>query len=97
MAIEDSYILSNLLGDCSSRKDISAALAAYDSVRVPRAIGVASESLENGKRLDLEGSTAGCDFDKIAAELNKVARWIWDLDLGEHLRTAAEKFKQIRK
>lgn len=97
MAIEDSYILSNLLGECSSGKDIFAALAAYDSVRVPRAIRVASESLENGKRLDLQGSTAGCDLDKLAGELNKVARWIWDLDLEEHLKTAAEKLKQVRK
>lgn len=96
MAIEDSYILSNLLSNCSSQEDIPAALAAYDSVRVPRAIRVASESFENGNRLDLQGSTAGCDLDKLAAELDKVARWIWDLDLEEHLRTAVEKFKQIR-
>lgn len=97
MAIEDSYILSNLLGHCSSREDISAALATYDTVRVPRAIRVASESFENGERLDLQGSTAGCDLDKLAAELDDTARWIWDLDLEEHLRTAAEKLKQIRK
>lgn len=97
MAIEDSYILSNLLGDCSSREHVSAALAAYDSVRVPRAIRVASESFENGNRLDLQGSTAGCDLDKVAAELNTTARWIWDLDLEEHLKTAAENFKQGRK
>lgn len=97
MAIEDSYILSNLLGHCSSREDIVAALAAYDSVRVPRTLRVASESLENGKRLDLQGSTAGSDFDKLAAELNTVAKWIWDLDLEEHLATAAEKLKEIIK
>lgn len=97
MAIEDSYILSNLLGDCSSREDISAALAAYDTVRVPRAIRVASESFENGKRLDLQGSTAGCDFYRLAAELDDVARWIWELDLEEHLKTAAEKLEQIKK
>lgn len=97
MAIEDSYILSNLLSECSFRQDIPAALAAYDSVRVPRTIRVASESFENGKRLDLQGSTAGCDFDKLAAELNTVARWIWELDLEEHLKTAVEKLKHIRK
>lgn len=96
MAIEDSYIISNLLGDCSSREDVFAALAAYDSVRVPRAIRVASESFENGKRLDLQGSTAGRDVDKLAAELDKVSRWIWDLDLEEHLKTAVGKFKQVR-
>lgn len=97
MAIEDSYILSNLLGDCLSREDISAALAAYDTVRVPRAIRVASESFENGNRLDLQGNTSGCDFDKIAAELDNVARWIWGMDIEEHLRTAAAQFEQIRK
>lgn len=97
MALEDSYILSNLLGDCSSREDIPAALAAYDSVRVPRATRVASESFENGKRLDLQGSTSGSDLDKVAAELNTVARWMWNLDLEEHLKEAAEKLVRIRK
>lgn len=97
MAIEDSCVLSNLLGGCSSRGDISAALAAYDSVRVPRAIRVALESFENGNRLDLQGSTAGCDLDKLAAELDRVARWIWDLDLEEHLEMAVDRFKQLRK
>lgn len=96
MAIEDSYILSNLLRNCTSREDISAVLAAYDSVRVPRAIRVAAESFENGKRLDLQGSTAGSDLDKLAAELDTVTRWIWNFDLEEHLKTAAEKFTQIR-
>ena len=92
MAIEDAYVLSNVLGACKSTAEIEKAFIAYDSVRVPRALKVTSMSLEQGKTLDMEATGSGDDLDKIAERLNREVRWIWDEDLEAHLAEAMKTF-----
>lgn len=92
MAVEDAYVLSSLIGKCSSAKDLTAAFKAYDHVRVPRALKVTSMSREQGKLLDMEGDELGDDLEKIAAALQTRVRWIWDVDLEAHLEEAVVKF-----
>ena len=94
MAIEDAYVLSNLLGKCFSRADISRAFHAYDFVRRPRTMKVILASREEGMRLDMECETAGDDLTKIAEELRSVTSWMWDIDLEAHLEEALRKFNE---
>ena len=79
MAIEDAYVLSNLLGECTSSSDILSALKAYDFVRVPRTMNVTSASREQGKVLDLRGKGIGDDLEQLAERLDTNARWAWRL------------------
>src|ERR1700712_1496027 len=72
MALEDAYVLSNLLGRCNG--DVEKAFEAYDYVRVPRALKVTSLSLQHGKVLDMEGDGIGDDLAKIADWLNTTVR-----------------------
>jgi len=95
MAIEDAYILSNLLSKCSSSKDITKAFKAYDAVRLPRALKVIIASREEGMRLDMEGETAGDDLTQLEKELRSVTGWIWDIDLEAHLGEALKCFEDF--
>lgn len=92
MAIEDAYVLSNLLGECNSRANIVKSLDAYDFVRLPRTLKVVAESFEQGKRLDLQGDRIGDDLEKLATELNIGVRWIWNENMEVHMAKAVEKF-----
>ncbi|CAG8960503.1 hypothetical protein HYFRA_00008223 [Hymenoscyphus fraxineus] len=96
MAIEDAYVLSNLLGECTSTADLVTAFEAYDSVRVPRTMRVTSASHEQGKVLDLEGDDIGDDMEKLAARLNTAVRWIWYEDMEAHLATAKQKIDSLK-
>jgi len=96
MAIEDAYVLSNLLSKCSTRTDITNAFTAYDAVRLPRALKVILASREQGMRLDMEGQTAGDDLKKLEDELRTVTKWIWDIDLEAHLGDALKRFDELK-
>jgi len=96
MAIEDAYVLSNLLSKCSSRGDLTKAFDAYDATRLPRALKVILASREQGMRLDMEGETAGDDLTKLAEELHAVTKWIWDIDLEAHLGEALKMFEDLK-
>jgi len=96
MAIEDAYVLSNLIHSCSLPSDLVKAFDAYDFVRVPRALKVTSMSREQGERLDMQSASAGDDLEKIAKDLNTKVRWIWDEDLEAHLGEALKKFEELR-
>lgn len=96
MALEDAYVLSNLLGEAKSVQDIKTVFEAYDFVRVPRALRVTAMSLEQGKILDMEGTGVGDDLKLLAEKLNTQVRWIWDVDLEAHLAEAMEKFEEFR-
>lgn len=95
MALEDAYVLSNLLSQCSSPEDILIAFEAYDFVRVPRALKVTEMSREQGKTLDFQG-VSGDDLEQLAEQLRTQVRWIWDEDLKAHLATAQAKFEQSK-
>ena len=93
MAVEDAYILSNLLAKCTSASDLGAAFDAYDFVRVPRALRVSSQSRYHGTVLDLEGDEIGDDLEKLAEWLKTSVKWIWNEDLEGHLALALQKFE----
>lgn len=93
MAIEDAYVLSSLLGSCTSPSDLSSAFKAYDYVRVTRACRMITASREQGNLLCFENPDAGSDLQKVAELLDWDKRlWIWDLDVSAHCKETLKKF-----
>lgn len=95
MALEDGYILSNLLGLCSPSdpSSIAAAFKAYDAIRRPRTQKVIRESNAQGVVMDLEDPVFGEDLDAVARSLDSRVRFVWGVDLESELERAKEAFE----
>lgn len=92
MCIEDSMILSSLLGRAHTPGDALVALEVYDQVRRPRTQKVVASSWGTGKifmALDEETKLAA---DKLRVKL--ASRWdfIVDFDIERHRAEALELF-----
>ena len=88
MALEDAYILSNLLGAIQQSSDIERAFKAYDSIRRPRSQKLVTTSREAGEVFDFEGVGTGDDGWAIKADLDGRWEWIWQEDLPKELEEA---------
>ena len=106
MALEDSYILSSLLGRLVSQAGdgkqpstpaISAALYAYDHVRRPRSQRLVETSRQAGIVYEFQGPSEGDDPDKISLNLNRRYKWIWVKDLKEDLGEAFRTMDDLQK
>lgn len=86
MAIEDAYILSNLLGQLNDSSEIENAFRAYDLVRRPRTQRLVEASSQQGRLYDLE--LAGDAPSTTAKELATRVRWVWEHDLRKELGDA---------
>ncbi|KAI2629554.1 hypothetical protein GGR54DRAFT_267508 [Hypoxylon sp. NC1633] len=89
MSIEDSLILSALLGRAKSVTEALAALQAYDRVRRPRTQRIVDSSRDTGIILIGKGEQTGLQLKKSGTLLR---RWdfIIDLDMGKHLDEAIQ-------
>lgn len=92
-AIEDAFVLSNLLGDISETKDIQKAFQAYDAVRRPRSQKVVTTSRDAVSIYEFENEELGMDLQKIRERLEQRYKWIWDEDLPAQLERAREIMK----
>jgi len=90
MAMEDSYILSNLLGDCQSLDDVEKAFEAYDYIRRPRSQELVRLSRLSGLTYSFHDENVKNDVEKLQREFQKRYDWLWDADLKEHLQKARE-------
>ncbi|KAI0146124.1 hypothetical protein GGR57DRAFT_479581 [Xylariaceae sp. FL1272] len=90
MSIEDSLILSTLLGRAKTPTEAEAALKAYDHVRRPRTQRIVESSRVTGTMLIGKGGHTGMEM-KVAGSL--LPRWdfILDLDMLEHRNEAIQK------
>lgn len=88
MALEDAYILSNLLGLIQQSSDIERAFRAYDAVRRPRSQKLVTTSREAGKIYEFEGDGTGDDAEAIKADLDRRWEWIWQENLPKQLEEA---------
>ncbi|KAI1175483.1 hypothetical protein F4777DRAFT_327426 [Nemania sp. FL0916] len=90
MSIEDSLILSTLLGRAKTPVEAQAALKAYDYVRRPRTQRIVESSRVTGMMLIGKGAQTGMEM-KVAGNL--LPRWdfILDLDMLEHRNEAIQK------
>lgn len=95
MAMEDAFILSNLLGEIQDMADIPAILKAYDINRRPRSQRLVSSSREAGQLYDLELTEPG-DDETLRLDLETRFKWIWEADPDEELADAQKLFRTER-
>lgn len=86
MAIEDAFVLSNLLGKVDDAREIETAFQAFDRIRRPRTQKLVTTSKEAGELWDLEAAGIGDDMEKFRADVQVRMDWIWDVDLEGQLR-----------
>jgi salicylate hydroxylase len=86
MAIEDAYILCNLLGEVNDTKDVEAAFKVYDTIRRPRSQKLVTASREAGQLYDLE--LEGDDTERVRSNLLQRLDWVWKHDLTIDLEEA---------
>ncbi|MCJ1253499.1 hypothetical protein MMC24_001311 [Lignoscripta atroalba] len=90
MAMEDAFILSNLLGSVNSSADIEHAFKAFDTVRRPRTQNLVTTSRAAGQLYDFEHDGIEDDLELIRRNLDTRYKWIWEHDLEEDLKKAKE-------
>ncbi|KAI0425261.1 hypothetical protein F5Y09DRAFT_322186 [Xylaria sp. FL1042] len=86
MSIEDSLVLSTLLGHARSPREAKATLKAYDQVRCPRPQRIVESSWGAGTTLIGKGET-GIEMKRLG---NLLRRWdfILDIDMLEYRNEA---------
>lgn len=93
-AIEDAFVLSNLLGDCKEVGDIEGAFRAYDEIRRPRSQKVVKTSREAAELYEFEneddvgGDGVDVNIESMKKKLVERCKWIWNEDLGAQLDSA---------
>ena len=88
MALEDAYVMSNLLGAVQKSSDIEGAFRAFDAVRRPRTQKLVTTSREAGEVYELEAEGVKDDAVKLRENLTTRYRWIWEKNLEEDLAEA---------
>ncbi|KAH7364504.1 hypothetical protein BKA65DRAFT_390107 [Rhexocercosporidium sp. MPI-PUGE-AT-0058] len=89
-AIEDAFVLSNLLGQVKTTNEIEKAFHAYDAVRRPRSQKVVRTSREAAAIYEFEDENLGTDLENIKTRLEERYDWIWDEDLPKQLKAAQD-------
>ncbi|KAI9712689.1 MAG: hypothetical protein M1820_001310 [Bogoriella megaspora] len=92
MAIEDAFILSRLIANMTHRDQLHAAFQAYDSVRRPRTQRLVTTSRDAACLYEFQKLGIGDDPEKLRADLEGRMKWVWDVDLNQHLAEAMEIF-----
>ncbi|KAI3319382.1 salicylate hydroxylase [Xylariaceae sp. AK1471] len=92
MSIEDSLVLSTLLGGAKTPIEAQAALKAYDQVRRPRTQRIVESSRDTGTMLIGRGAQTGFEMKQLG---NLLPRWdfILDIDMLEHRNEAIRKMQ----
>ncbi|EON68907.1 hypothetical protein W97_08165 [Coniosporium apollinis CBS 100218] len=91
MAIEDSYVLSNLVAAVEDASGIESAFEAFDAVRRERTQRLVKTSREAGQLYDFELPGVLDDVEKIRKNLDGRMGWIWYEDMQAEL----EKGKRL--
>lgn len=94
MSLEDSLILSTLLGRANTPSEAQVALNVYDRARRARTQRIVESSRVTGRILSGLGEDTGLDFDKIREKT--LIRWdfIVDFDNAKARDEAVELMKQ---
>lgn len=88
MALEDAYVMSNLLGAVQKSSDIESAFRAFDAVRRTRTQKLVTTSREAGELYELEAEGVRDDAEKLRENLSSRYKWIWEKDLEDDLEEA---------
>ncbi|KAK1964632.1 mannitol 1-phosphate dehydrogenase [Colletotrichum sublineola] len=93
MAVEDAYILGNLLALINGSEEIEMAFATYNKTRKERSQKLVVDSREQGKLYDLELKD---DPEWIADRLSTRMDWVWKYDLTEELERGRREIEKYR-
>lgn len=96
MAVEDAFILGNLLSAVTDKADLESAFAAYDAVRRPRTQKLVAKSRDAGLKHSLVLPGVGDDLEALRAYSKEQYKWVWGLDLEQHLRDARVIYDEAR-
>lgn len=88
MGIEDVFILSELLSQCSAKSDIKKAFHAFDELRRPRSQKMVKTSREAGMMWDFEGEGIGDDLEALKHNASSMLDWVWDYEILDDLTRA---------
>lgn len=97
MAIEDAYILGNLIAQAlagdnvDAGKSIAAAFRVYDATRRERTQRLVEDSRETGTIYDLEHPQFGTDKEKLKETLLTRMDWVWEHDVQKELVSSSDK------
>ncbi|KAI6083844.1 FAD/NAD(P)-binding domain-containing protein [Hypoxylon rubiginosum] len=95
LAIEDAFILGNLLSTISSATQLEAAFKAFDMVRRPRCQKVIDTSRASGQLLSGQTPDVGVDAEKMATEMDVLFGHIDALDLQAHKQAALDGLQKL--
>ena len=93
MSIEDSLILSSLLGHAKCPAEARVALRVYDSVRRPRTQRVVESSNGTGQLVTGQDPETGLDASKLKDKLRHRWDFILDFDVLEHKDEAVRQME----
>ena len=93
-AIEDALVLSTLIRRVQCLHDIEPALAAYNTIRMPRTQRVVQTSRDAMKLFAFTDGTINDNVEKWKQTWNGRMDWIWDIDLRVHVADALEIYRQ---
>lgn len=96
MAIEDAFILSQLLGKAHGLEDVSRAFEAYDAVRRPRTQRVITDSKDNVARYLVTADAEGEELQRALDGYQVKFGWLWKIDLDDHLQEAVSIFEKLK-
>lgn len=88
MAMEDAYLLSNLIASVGNVAQVEKAFRAYDAVRRPRTQDCIRKSRDAAMMMDFLVPEAPSDTTVLKEALETSYRWLWHEDLLEQLNEA---------
>ena len=93
MAVEDVYILGDLLGSIESKKDITKVFGIYDELRRARGTKLVDRSREQGQLYEME--LVGDDPADLRRELETRCSWVWNYDITQELERAKQLLSSV--
>ncbi|KAK1983792.1 mannitol 1-phosphate dehydrogenase [Colletotrichum cereale] len=93
MAVEDAYILGNLLALIKGPEEIEVAFATYNNTRIERSQKLVVDSREQGKLYELELND---DTEWIANSLSTRMDWIWKYDITQELERGRREIENYQ-
>ncbi|KAL9616835.1 MAG: hypothetical protein Q9160_008325 [Pyrenula sp. 1 TL-2023] len=95
MAMEDSFIMSNLIGIVKDAKDLEKVFESFDACRRPRTQRLVLESRRAGLGNEMVLPGVGSDHEKMQKDIDMKYRWVWDEDLEANLREVQNQLKSM--
>lgn len=93
MAIEDALVLTQLLAEVGNKSQLEKAFKTYDTVRRERTQKLVTTSRDAGCLYEFQKPGVGDDVEALRADLEGRMRWVWDLDLKQHVAEAKSLFR----